>query len=66
MRIRQRSLAAEICFTPQPTTSWPKVIGGLDGPTNILCTDYKSGKVVMGGFSESDDMVSGGPTPILI
>jgi len=64
--IRQRSLAADICFTPQPTNPLPKVIGGLDGPTNILCTDYKSGKVVMGGFSESEDMVSGGPKPIFI
>jgi hypothetical protein len=43
-------------------------MGGTSGDSEYLCMDYNdnSGLLVVGGFSASSDVTSGGSVPILV
>jgi hypothetical protein len=60
------SVKATVCFSP--TKPFPEILGGLESMTQYSCVGYDStnSRVIVGGYSNSLDMVSLTSKPILV
>lgn len=57
-----------LCFSREPINPFPQVIGGGNGNTRLYCIAYDSinQAIVVGGTSESTDIVDGDKVPIIM
>ncbi|CDW78945.1 UNKNOWN [Stylonychia lemnae] len=57
-----------ICFSKIPTDAYPQILGGTSGDSifNCLSIDSASNTLILGGYSQSIDIVDILPSPILL